>query len=527
LQEQFDPVKGPFRSLAGAAATLAMCVLAAHAWFSVTAGYDVNLVSGVWLALARDLRDGLFYRDLIGPEGYGGTRYFPLFFALIAALMRVGLAPVAAGHAASLIGAAVLLTGASALLVQLGVRRSAAVPVAILATLAPYYVQQTMYSIRVEPLAAGLALWGLSAVAASQRVPQGSWRQLALASAWFTLAIAAKPTAAYAPAAAVLSLLVTRRQSAAWRLAVLTAAGILVVLSGVEWLSGGRFSEAMRATALAGETPGGMLSPALVSRPLSLIATSRLLTVLVALAVAALASAPSMWRQLPAAVLVMAAAATAAALATPGTILTNQIVDLHVAAVLFLGWFAHARPRVANAGALALTLLLVWTAAQNVKRIVTIRSQDSASTLPAQRRELTAAFDACAGPVLAESPLVPILTGRPPMVLDPFAFRVAALRHPAADHLVARLNAREFACVALEQDPGEPRGEGWYRNVHFGWTVVDAVLRNYAYTGTVAGRRVYERKKEEGRRRKEEGENEKLGPGSGFKTRVAGLTRLR
>ena len=494
MQETLDPVKGPFRSLAGAAATLALCVLAAHAWFSVTRGYDVNLVSGVWLALARDLRDGVFYRDLIGPEGYGGTRYFPLFFALIAALARAGLDPVAAGHAASLTGAAVLVTGACAFLFHLGVRRSTAIPVAILAAVAPYYIQQTIYSIRVEPLAAGLALWGLAAVASSERARPDSWRRLALAALCFTLAVVAKPTAAYAPAAAVLSLLLTRRFADAWRLALLTAAGVAVTLAGVEWLSDGRFSAVVRATALAGETPGRLLSTALVSRPVSLIATSRLLTVLTLLAGAALLAAPSTWRQLPPAVLVMAAAATAAALATPGTILTNQIVDLHVAAVLFLGWFANTRARLATAGAFAVTGLLLWTIAQNINRFETIRRQDPASSLPAQRSALSAAFDACAGPVLAESPLVPILTGRSPLVLDPFAFRVVSLRHPVGDHLVARLNAREFACVALEQDPGDPRGEGWYRNVHFGWPVVEAVLRHYSYTGTVAGRRVYERK---------------------------------
>src|SRR6202521_3110166 len=38
--------------------------------------------NGVWLALATDLKDGLFYRPLLSPVGYGGARYFSLFFFL-------------------------------------------------------------------------------------------------------------------------------------------------------------------------------------------------------------------------------------------------------------------------------------------------------------------------------------------------------------------------------------------------------------------------------------------------------------
>ena len=54
------------RSLAAPAAASVLGVLLVHAWFSISTGYDVNLVSGVWLAHARDLQDGLLYRDLSG-----------------------------------------------------------------------------------------------------------------------------------------------------------------------------------------------------------------------------------------------------------------------------------------------------------------------------------------------------------------------------------------------------------------------------------------------------------------------------
>ena len=42
--------------------------------------YFLTHVEGVWLACAHDFLHGVFYRPLFGPLGYGGTRYFPLYF---------------------------------------------------------------------------------------------------------------------------------------------------------------------------------------------------------------------------------------------------------------------------------------------------------------------------------------------------------------------------------------------------------------------------------------------------------------
>ena len=46
---------------------------------SLPSGAMLNFVSGTWLALGVDLRDGVLYRPLIGELGFGGTRYFPLW----------------------------------------------------------------------------------------------------------------------------------------------------------------------------------------------------------------------------------------------------------------------------------------------------------------------------------------------------------------------------------------------------------------------------------------------------------------
>src|SRR5262245_6661216 len=58
----------------------------------------LSYAEGVWIGLALDTAHGTFYRPLDGPEGYGGTRYFPLFFSLHAGLIRAGFNAIWSGY---------------------------------------------------------------------------------------------------------------------------------------------------------------------------------------------------------------------------------------------------------------------------------------------------------------------------------------------------------------------------------------------------------------------------------------------
>ncbi len=73
---------------------------------------------GTWLCMAADARDGVLYRPIISDMGYGGTRYAPLFPAIIAGFMRLGIDPVTSGFITSLIATAVAMTGLFALMKQ-------------------------------------------------------------------------------------------------------------------------------------------------------------------------------------------------------------------------------------------------------------------------------------------------------------------------------------------------------------------------------------------------------------------------
>src|SRR5580698_5864720 len=78
--------------------------------------YFLTHVEGVWLACAYDFLHGVFYRPLFSSLGYGGTRYFPLYFVLTCVLAKplgsletAGIALSAAGVLLALVAVYILL----------------------------------------------------------------------------------------------------------------------------------------------------------------------------------------------------------------------------------------------------------------------------------------------------------------------------------------------------------------------------------------------------------------------------------
>jgi hypothetical protein len=117
-------------------------------------------VSGAWVALAADLRSGVFYRPPFGPVGYGGTRFFPLFFCLHAAGMAVTGSWRFSGYLLSAISIMLLLSGVYYLLCKLAVERWLCLA-GCAAVLAGSSVQDAFLTIREDGLAAALNVWGV------------------------------------------------------------------------------------------------------------------------------------------------------------------------------------------------------------------------------------------------------------------------------------------------------------------------------------------------------------------------------
>ena len=472
-------------------AALTALVLAADTIVSLESGAYLNLGSGVWLALARDTADGVFYRPLWNGAEYGGTRYFPMLFVPVAALMRAGVPAVTSGVTVSMLGLAALAVAVAFLLRQLSVPSPLVALGTALAT-APYFVHQTAFAIRCEPIAAAFAIFGLAVIVPAQARAESTARVL-LAAGLFVCAFMTKVTCIYGPAAATGALLLAGRRPAALKLASATMAGAVLFLAAINIASHGRAIESFRACALAGSSISSLLAPAVVTRPLTLIGTSHLLTVVFVLAGAAFAASRRAWLRLPALYLFATAAITAVIFTSPGTILTSQIVDAYVAAIVVLtAVTASQSGALRGIGYAALFVLTVWTAGQNIVRIGGMIREGVAHSSVEGRRQLVAAVNDCHGTIASESPLIPILGSRRPIILDPFSFHVVALNRPAVGtDLVERVRRREFACVVLEQDPATPRGQAWYSNVNLTRPVAEAVLQHYTLERTVADERFY------------------------------------
>ena len=143
----------------------------------------VDHPAGVIIAMAADLRDGTFYRPLYGSAGYGGTRYFPLYFVLHAALLKLGLPVLPSVYLLSAGAVLLLLLGVFYLLRGLGVEPwLAACSSGVL--LAAASAQMALLNPHGDGLASALNVCGLAVIVR----PRLSRRSILLASILFTLA---------------------------------------------------------------------------------------------------------------------------------------------------------------------------------------------------------------------------------------------------------------------------------------------------------------------------------------------------
>jgi hypothetical protein len=483
--------------VAAAAAAVALTALAAHAWQSFSGGY-LGYVSGIWLALGRDLADGVFFRDLIGPLGYGGTRYFPLFFILVGSFLALGIPPLAAGWLASGVAGAVLATGLARIARALDAPRHV-IWLAAAAATAPYFVQQTLFEVRADVLAAGLNLWGLAAVVPLFRAQSAARTRAWPAVAWFTLALATKITSLTVPGCVAIALVLSGRRRSGLRFVAGMATGSALFLAGVQAASGGRALTSWRACMFAGSSDGQALRSLLAGEFITLARYSHLLTALLGLTCLALAAGLLLaWRErrrptdgganelggralwLPVVLFAGVSASTALTLSSPGTVPSNHVVEWLGVTVAVMLWMAAARRELTFVVSTVLALVVVWMSAQDFVRVSQLRQARATRTTAETRQQIVDLVANAPAPVLSESALWPVLAGRQPFLLDPFALRVVMLSRPdIARDVEARVEAHSFPIVIIQVDPTSPRGRGFYEHLHFGWPVMARILAYY------------------------------------------------
>ena len=428
-------------------------------WWYWPGSFFDGATSGVWTGLAWDFAHGDFYRPLLGPLGYGGTRYMPLLFVAHGTLIAGHVDPIHAGVAlmqGSVVGAALALFFAL---------RSTSAPARLAAPLAgtvwgTVIYQQSCTDLNPDYLAAALAMTAATLASAAAR-RAGPSRAAWLIAAALTVVLAAltKVTAlAFAAPIALWLALEEQRRAALWFAAV--AAAVFAAAIGVlQAASGGRF-----LTVFVASLSGGMLaSHAWYALPT--FAKEIVLDPFVgaAFVIACWCVWASVRRGLTLAhwYFLTAIVVTLVIFSSPGTV-GNHLVDLQMASTLLIG-ASVARsavpPRVVAStyGILAVALAAIsWPLPGIPSVIATLRAHGP------RPRAVVAAIHAEFLPpgarYLSTDPIVPVLSDESAVLLDAFDLR-RFLRDggPPGRDIEDGVRRRAFSAIVLRDSEVFPR----------------------------------------------------------------------
>jgi hypothetical protein len=413
---------------------------------------DLENEGGMWVTLAVDARDGILYRPLVSDIGYGGTRYGPVHIALEAAIMKAGVTPITSGFLLGAITAGITLVGIYTLMMRL----KTPAPLALVMTsffLAAFCVRSGILSIKSDLLAAGLDMWGLvAALPLMEKDSRGKkWPATIIAAICFALAAASKVTSLFGIAAVVTWLLLRKENKTAVRLMTVYLIACVILVLLVQWASQGRGIGVFLSAAGAG---GGLRrltqAPSIFferifsrDRAVGGFWVAALLMIFVR----------RNWTSLPTLLFAYSTLGTMAIFGSPGTDM-NHLMDLHLASLLVLavecqfGRFALAM--------LCLTVLVVLHSAHScINDIRDMRKLNTRGNLYASLAQVDSS--PVNGPLLAQNPVLPIIAGERPYLLDYFLFQVRDWKHPGfGDKMRDDLVHQRFRAVIVNPDLGAP-----------------------------------------------------------------------
>jgi hypothetical protein len=470
--------------LGGAAAVVLVATLIRIPLYWSNEAY-LDLASGVWFGLADDLTHGVFYRPVVGPDGFGGTRYFPVQIVLHAGLtMATGGHTVAAAHVLSGVAMLGLLSGVYVLLRRLGTARGVAAACAIL-VLAAHPAQEALLSFKGDLLPAALNVWGVALCAVT---PLGAAGAVA-AGAMFALAFGTKLTTVFGLAAALVFLWRSGQRKAALVVLGSMAAGVLLIAAAAFAASEGRILDAWwAATSTASGIQPLLSAPFNFARAVRKIPETLAFVQLGIAATLFLAIRRRGRLDLASSLFVATLVITMVIFAAEGTD-TNHILDLQVASLIVVGaWLASVSDDARAFGHAALTVAGLAASLSLVHGIADPGVDDHRG----RAREVLAFVKDTARPILAENALVPVVASQRPYMLDPYMFTLLRRSSPdVADRLFRDLDAQRFSAVVLDRDPHTDRGRATYEDVFFGEGFIERMERSYVEAGRVKNRIVY------------------------------------
>ncbi|MFQ5449959.1 MAG: hypothetical protein ACE5E9_04985 [Nitrospinaceae bacterium] len=422
-------------------------------WF-LPGAIPAEHTSGVWAALAHDFSNGILYRPLFDGQGYGGTRYMPLFFVIYGVFITLFNDPVWTGFFLSLFSALLLDAGCFFLLRESGLKATLALPFTLLAHASIAYQLLTL-TVKGDFLAAALNVWGI--YFALRHLRKSSWFYLTLSSFAFLGAFMTKLTTVGGFAAVALYFIIRKRNQSLLFLTAATGSLAAILLLVIDLYSHGNAIASFQACALGAINFGYAIRTPLwfiriiVQDPFFLIIF--ILTIFLFIK-----SVSSHWRTFPYLYFGITLISTLIIFSSPGTD-HNHLIDLLFSCIWILGLQftgAEGFSRFYNFtfGILISALVISWLpGTPSIKDIMGPLGKPTRETFQyiAQRLGPNAKH------MLSENPLLPIMLGQRPIVMDPFSLRVLAQKFPAIQKdFTRKIKNQFFGAVVLLDYSGAP-----------------------------------------------------------------------
>ena len=404
------------------------------------------------------------------------TFYLPPFPLLVAALRGTGLEWLQALRMSSILSGVLLLVASAGTALALGGGRRGALlaPALVMAT---YTFKASSIGGRADLLAAAFTIAALGAWSRDEEA-RGWWAPAFAAGAFLT-----KATALTMPIGLVLWALARRRPASVLRFGArfvpCALAGMLLTfpVHGPRW-----YADALGALVFATPSTSNWLrGPTEIVRYLGVCGE---LAVFATFALTWIFSRPMRGR--PASFYGLASLLIATYVMTNFGAGPNHLDEITCsAAVMAAVWAAPRLTRGSLLPAFALAIAVLGASWRDLTGPVR-HAKEPAN----MRTELMTLVRTEPGPVFAEDALLSLAAGRRPAVSDMGALRSMSLKgDPRARRIEERLSARYFKLIVLNDNLDA--SARWYRNVHLGDRVAEAIRENYHEVGMMDENHLY------------------------------------
>lgn len=460
------------------AAMVVVFLLAAVLIFFKTANHaGANHVSGAWLTMASDLADGYFYRDLFSERGVGGTRFFPVTFALQAIPIKLGASPLVAGQIIA-VSTGLLFLG----VVLLFLRRLTNDWLIIFIVFGIFTLSSAvsigLSSTRGDVLPVLFNLMGLY-WAIFKRQQTMRWEYVS--ALFFICAFATKITSVGGAMSIVGWLCLTGEKKSAAKVGVTYAAGIIMVIATLYFITDGRIWEIFRTCSTASpDLMYVLMAPVyFVQDAISDDFVTVCLLIVAAFSMIVKSSIPI---NLPVNLyFLFSILQTVIIYSSPG-IDSNHLIDIATAATLVIcGQFQAAAPGPETRRRISIVLVVialfcsmnvVEETKQEVKNFIAGEDRFSQELIT-----YLSQFDN----VLSEDPSVNLVLGEEVFIQDAFMYKFVIEKRPEAETFMLKsMQNKEYGAVVLLQDP-ESSDTGWYEYFHFNSRFIQTLQTYYRY----------------------------------------------